>query len=547
MITNEGIEKHARRMQVLKNRRNNWESHWQEITELCIPRKSDIITTRTPGTKKMTKVFDSTALQAVELLAAGLNSFLTSTVNRWFSLRTAVEELMDHHEVKVWLEDVEKKMYSVFNTSNFGNEMHEIYMDLGTIGTGSMYIAEDDETICRFHTRHIAETFIDEGADGRINTMYRSFRYTSRQAAEMFGEDNLSKAIKENLKGKPDDYHEFVHIVGPRDDRDFQAVDALNMPWASLYVESKTKHLISEGGYNDFPFVVPRWLKGTQETYGRSPAMAALPDIKMLNKMSESEIKAGQKVVDPPYAMPSDGVIGSVKLNAGGLTAVRWDMFNKPGQIFQPLFTGANFPISFEMTEQRRNSIRKTFFTDLFLLIMERPQMTATEVVERNEEKMALLSPILGRLMSEMLNPLIDRVFGIMLRRGMFGPPPQILRGQDLRVEYVSPLARAQKLWEVKSIEKTLLQITPLAADHPELWDNYNLDKTARYLAEANGYPQELLNPKTLVAEIRQRRAQVEAEETQKQDLAQMADSGSKLLKATDGGKNVVSLARQAA
>ena len=169
----------------------------------------------------------------------------------------------------------------------------------------------------------------------------------------------------------------------------------------------------SEMCIRDSPYMAPRYTKSSFEIgYGRSPAMTALADIKMLNKMSEVTIRAAQKQVDPPLLVPDDGFMLPVRTVPGGLNFYRSGTRDR----IEPLNIGANNPLGLNMEEQRRGAIRAVFYVDQ-LILGTGPQMTATEVVQRTEEKMRLLGPLTGRLSQELLQPLITRVYSILSRQ----------------------------------------------------------------------------------------------------------------------------------
>lgn len=512
-----------------KGNRGVFESHWQEILDHVWPKKANVTQVSSPGQKKMTKVYDSTAIRALELFAAGLNSFLTSTVNRWFSLRTKDRDWMEYYIVKEWLQDVERRMFDALNSSNFGVQIHDTYMDDGSIGTSTLYVEEDPDEVLRFYTWHIRDYLILENGRGKVDTFFRLFKLSARQMRQMWPAVTFSREVNEALEKEPDKEFEVMHVILPRTERRTDSGLRSEMPIASIYWEKKTLHLIDEGGYQELPAICTRVAKQKLEHYGRSPAMTALPDIKMLNLMDKHTLQAAQKRLDPPQFVPDDGVVGNVKLTPGGLTYIRLNAikagFNKP----MPMMQGGDLGLSLELMQRRIRSIESAFFVDLFLLLMERPTMTATEVLERNEERMALLSPILGRLMSEKLNPLIKRVFGILLRGGYLDPPPTVLADQQLVVEYISPLARAQKLYEQKTINRTFADISPYGTIDERVWDNFNFDAIARFTADINGFPEHLLRTTDERDAIRAARAEQIQQETMKQDAALMAETMSKL------------------
>ena len=279
----------------------------------------------------------------------------------------------------------------------------------------------------------------------------------------------------------------------------------------SAYVCKQTEMIISEGGFEELPYVVPRFLKATGETMGRSPAMTALPDVKMLNLMSKTIIQAAQKQIDPPLLVPDDGFLLPIRTQPGGLNFFR----SGTRETITPLNTGANIPIGLNMEEQRRAAIRQAFYVDQ-ILTAGSPQMTATEVIQRQEERMRVIGPVLGRLMNELLRPLIDRVFALMLRNDMLAPAPTVLQGLDIDIEYVSPLARAQKSSSLNNTMRALEILLPLAQSLP-VGDHIDPDGLVRHVTDALGVPKNTLRTQREVNEARQQRAQAEQEALQRQ------------------------------
>jgi hypothetical protein len=425
---------------------------------------------------------------------------------------------MQYDEVVEWLQDTEKRMYRMLRKSNFYSSIAESYLDDGVIGTSVMYAEEDFEDICRYYTRHISECFIAENNKGRVDTLFREFRYTARQAFQEWG-DAIGDAAKKILAKEPDKELTFLHVVMPREERDPRRSDRLSMPFASLYIEPEKKAILSEGGYHEFPYAAHRWTKDTGETYGRSCAMNALADIRMVNEMSKTNLRAGQKQVDPPIIAPDSGVTGSIKLVPAGITYIRSDLFAERAEP-RPMKIGGNTRLGLDMEDRRREAIRKFFFVDLFLMLMERPTMTATEVMERNEEKAGILGPVLGRVMGEKLNPTIKRSFGIMARAGKLSPPPRILDKQKLTIRYVSLLAKIQELYETRNIQSTLQEVGQYGQVFPEVWDNVDPDMLFDEIADRHGFPQRARRGADKVAKIRTARNQTAQEETEKQDVA---------------------------
>ena len=503
----------------LEGQRQNWETHWQEVADFMQPRKADVTKRRSRGDKRMERIFDSSPIQAVELLAASLHGMLTNPSTPWFTLRFKDEEIDNDDEAKLWLESSTDAMYTAFNRSNFQQEIFELYHDLITFGTAAMFIEEDDDDIVKFSTRHINEIFIAENDKGRIDTIYRKFKISARAAIQKFGEA-VSSDVQTKAKKDPYEEIEILHAVYPRADFNPNKKDKGNMPFESVYLEHKNGNELSVGGFREFPFVVPRYLKASNEIYGRSPAMTALPDVKMLNEMSKTTIKAAQKQVDPPLLVPDDGFLLPVRTVPGGLNFYRSGTRDR----IEPLNIGANNPLGLNMEEQRRTAIRNVFYVDQ-LLLQQGPQMTATEVIQRNEEKMRLLGPVLGRLQSELLKPMIDRCFAILLRNNQFAQAPEFLSGQDIEIEYVSPLAKAQKGTELSSITRAIEILGSLANVAP-VFDYINFDALVKHVADLVGVPQKVLKLQSQVNAEREQAAQQQQEMAQMQQLQQVAKAG---------------------
>ena len=513
------------RFQHVEGQRDNWNNHYQELADYMLPRKADIVKKRSRGEKRMELIFDGTALQSVDLLSSSLHGMLTSGATPWFHLTMKDEELGRDEEVQRWLEDSSQRMMRAFTMSNFETEVHEMYVDLVVFGTGCMFVEMDDKTL-RFSTRHISEFYVTEDQYGIVDTVFRKYEIPARQAVQRFGIDNVGAFIAKTFEKKPDENVTILHAVMPRKDRDPTKANNKNMPFASMYICMETKMVMQESGFQEFPYVVPRFLKATGEVMGRSPAMVALPDVKMLNLMSKTIIQAAQKLIDPPLLVPDDGFLLPVRTQPGGLNFFR----SGTRDTITPLNTGANIPIGLNMEEQRRTAIRSAFYVDQ-LLTGGSPNMTATEVVQRQEERMRVIGPVLGRLMNEMLRPMIDRVFALMLRADMLAPPPEILQGLDVDVEYVSPLARAQKSSSLNSTMKALEILLPLAQALP-VADHINADGLVNHVMDSLGVPKKVVKPQSEVDASReeqaaQQQAMMERQEASQdvQDVAQIAQA----------------------
>ena len=493
----------------LKSYRTPWENLWQDCGEYVNPNRGDFSTIRyRADTARYDKIYDTTAPLANENLASGLQGFLTSPSQRWFSLATYDDQINEQHNVKEWLNLATNILYDrVFNIpeSNFNSQAHELYLDLGSFGTAVMMVQDTPGSGITFRTFHLADCYIQENDKGFVDTLYRKYKRTGRQLIERFGEAVPEKIVKISQK---DPYREFevIHAVEPSETYGEPLKKPTKKAFKSCYILLEEKTLLEEGGFDEFPYMVPRWSKVAGEIYGRSPSMTSLPDIKMVNAMMKTIIKAAQKLTDPPLLVPDDGFILPVRTVPGGLNFYRSGTQDR----IEPLETKGRPDIGFDLLQNRREHIKAAFHVDWMQMPDQKgsPNMTATEVIARQEEKMRLMGPMIGRLQVEFLGPLIDRVFRIMNRKKLLPQAPGILEGQDMKIVYTSPLARAQKSGQLMTITRLFESMAPLFQTKPELLDNMNTDETFRYFHHLLDAPAKILNPEEKVQEERQARAE---------------------------------------
>jgi hypothetical protein len=540
MISQEQVVHLVKRKGKLKAQRGTWETHWQDLSNYVLPNSADFSLRRSKGDKRTTLLYDSTGVHANEMLAAGLHGMLTNPASNWFSLRIKddSQNIGGDFEAKQWLEDTTNAVMAEISAPSvaFPSHIHEYYLSLCSIGTACMFVGEPaTREGISFRSIHVDEIFIAENADGIIDTVFRGFKMTVRQIVQKWGEESLSPRIKRMYEKQEFEKEiDLLHCVYPREDVDRSKKAATMLPVASVYIDEKEHHVLAEGGFDEMPYMVSRWAKTVGEVFGRSPAMTALPDIKMLQEIMKTTIKAAQKIVDPPLLVPDDGVLGPIRTIPGGLNYYR----ASSGARIEPLLTGGNIGISYEMMTDLRERIRTTFFLDQ-LQFQGAPRMTATEVIERTERTLRLLGPTLGRLQSEFLGPMIERIYGVLSRGGRLPEPPQSVAEQELRIEYVSPLARAQRQSETQGIMRTLEFIGPIAGMDPQAAQLIKGADTVRHIAELNGVPPMLLKSNEELME--EAKAQQEAQAAQQQMM-----QGAQVMDMMQKGANVAKTAGDA-
>ncbi|MGH2927928.1 MAG: portal protein, partial [Solirubrobacteraceae bacterium] len=453
----------------LNGDRTTWLVHWQDVTDYMLPNRADYIIERTPGMKRMAKVFDSTPIWAAEQSAGGFYGLLTSPTLQWFFLEPEDDRLGQVPEVAAWLDEAARRLYAIFNGPryNFASQAHELYLDLVTIGTAAMAVLESPRSKLRFSTRHMRECVIQENEEDRVDTLVRRWKYTAKQAVETWGEAAGERVVKA-AADRPDEKFEFLHCVRPRAVRSAGRNDARHKAFESVYVSAADGAVISEGGFEEFPYLVPRFSKMSFEIYGRGSGMTALPDVKMLNAMAKTVLKGAQKVVDPPLQVPDDGFMVPIKTVPGGLNYYRAGSQDR----IEPMQTNGQISLGIEMVNALRQAIKSEFYLDLLAMPSDPSDplaagkgVTATWVVRDRDQKLVLMAPILARLYAEFLGPLVDRTFAIAWRQSramrwgagaLLPEPPAELSGAALRVRYVSPIEAAQNASRLDGIGRVV-------------------------------------------------------------------------------------------
>lgn len=502
-----------------------------------MPRKAQVTEVdSTPDTYKHDRLYDTTIGRANMVLANGQMAWMTPMEEPWFSFDPLPNQ-RGNDEAKQWFQACSHIALEELANSNFYTEIHELYLDRGCFGTAALF-AEPGNNGELFFANHDVGTYsVAENSRGFVDTVFREFDLSARAAAQEFGEENLSKELRQALNDpkKIDELSTFIHAVYPRseDDRKPQAIDGENKPIASVYLEAKTKNKLKEGGYDEMPYFVTRYLKWGDSPYGWSPGWMALPEARQVNFM-EKHLDVLAEVAAFPRLLYPDTLEGDVDLAAGGITYYN---ANNPA-LPQEWATQGRYDVGVERSNQRRKAIDDAFHVDLFKMFSQiDKEMTAREVSERAAEKIIQFSPTFARMGTELFGPVLKRVFGILLRAGAFPPPPEsvMVLGDDggfipePRVSYSSKIALAIKSLHNTSWVRTMETMLPMADRQPDVLDNYNLDIISRDTSRNDGLPAEWLRPQDEVEKIRQQRAEAEAKAAEVQQAQQAADAAQKV------------------
>jgi len=519
----------ARRYEALLQRRAPWDEAWQSLADHFLPTRCRLAPQHDAteeGPMLNRGLVDATGILAMRTLAAGLQGGLTSPARPWFRLSLDDADLARSRPGQAWLDEVAARMRTVFQRSNFYNAMHTLYGELGTFGTAFVFELADPLTGFRFVPLCAGEYVLDCDAARRVDTVFRRSAMTLRQIVQAFGTAALPETLREAARRNPEERRNVIQAVYPRETTPDGRCDGAGMPVASVYwLEGRDgeRHALRVSGFRSFPGFGPRWDVAGNDVYGRSPAMDALPDCRMLQQMGLTTLKAIHKAVDPPMSVSAGLRSVGLDLTPGGINYVNSAPGQSPQAATPLLQINPDLSTARKAMESVQDQIREGLYNDMFKLILEgRSGVTASEIAAREEEKLVLVGPVLERLHDELFIPLMDRTFECMRQLDMLPPCPPELAGRRLRVEFVSLLAQAQKLVGVSAADQYMALTLRASSAWPEALDTLNVDHLLDNYAESLGLPVSL----TRSPEERQQLRATRAETAQNQALAQAVDKG---------------------
>lgn len=519
----------------LKAERLSFEPHWRELSDFTRPRSTRFTASEVNrGDRRNSKIIDPAAVMAARTLSSGMMSGITSPARPWFRLATPDRDLMDYGPVKLWLETVEQRMNEVFNRSNLYQSLPLMYEDLGTFATGAMAVVADPQRVIRTVPFPTGSFYIANGSDLSVDTAVREFSMTVRQVITEFGMDAVSDTVKSQWNsGQYGQWVNVIHAVYPNLDRQTGKLEAKHKAYKSVYYEatSTDDKLLRESGYDEFPIMAPRWEVNGEDVYGSScPGMVALGSVKALQLLQRRKAQMIDKITNPPLQAPASIKSQRISTIPGGINYLPMaDVNNQIKPLFQIPANGTNGLL--EDIQDTRQIIDHAYFVDLFRMMqtVNTRSMPVEAVAEMREEKLLMLGPVLQRLDSELLDKLINRTFSVMAENNLLPVPPDEMQGMQLKVEYISVMAQAQKAIGVSSIERFIGFTSGIGQFKPDALDKINVDETIDAYAASIGVPPSVVATNEQVAQIRENRAQQQAMAQQMQ-MAQAAVGGAQAL-----------------
>ena len=528
-------EKHIEDYQKLKGGRSNFEGYWQSLHDYFYIESPDINALSSAGSElKADFLYDSTTVEAADVLPAGFMSYLTPPTSKWHGLRPRRQELRDNNNVLSFYDDVCAEVHFTLNRSNFYDQMFNSYKASGVYGTSILIEEEDIEDDVRFYNLPIKQVCLVEDGRGRVTAYYIEFEYTAEQAESRWGREKLSREMQEELTAetKQNKKHPFLLYISKRYVRDVKKKDKRNLPIEACWIDIGGKMTVDEGGYHEFPAFCHRFDKRPFIPWGYSPAMKALPFARILNAIAKTNLRTMMKNTDPPIAVPDNAFIMPFNANPRAV-----NYYNKTKMDGKDIFPFANFgdpQVGMNAIEYYSQKVKSLMFNDVFLAFDGiTKQMNNPEVMERINEKMTMLGPAVGRYISEMLNPVVIRTIGILSRRGKLPPPPdELILDPEYEIDCISQLAQAQRRSELNALMTGLGLVGQMAQVQPDVLDKISPDKVVDEAWSILGAPERVLRDDSEVEAIREakgRLAQQQLQMEMTQQGAEVLEKGSKV------------------
>jgi len=528
------LQEAERRSASMIAERESWIPEWEDIRNYMLPYHGRFSDDRpNDGQRKDQRIIQDVAKASLRVLSAGLLSGLTSPSRPWFKLNIPNPLLSESKPARSWLDEVERRMYSVFAASNLYSELQKMYVELGGFGTACAIVSKDYEDVIRLRTFTIGEYALALNDSLKVDTMYRDFQMTARQIEQRFGRDNCSDAVKSSIEnGRSETWFTVRHLICPNPDIKPGRRDVSGKKFISVYWERGARTDVNDGflevlGYDNFPVLAPRWEVVSNDIYGRGPGWDCRGDVKMVQDMRADSMEALDKMIDPPILLPASMRNEDIDLTPGGVTFVP----SNEGM------TGAHpaFNVAVDMTkleysiESAVSRIRTAFYVDTFLMLQQVADKTKTayEVAELTREKMLMLGPAIEQQEETLLKPIIERTFEIMNDAGLIPDPPEEMQGQSIDIEYVSILAQAQKAVATSGMREWISIVTELSAAFPEMRLKVNPTEFVDEYGKLLGISAKLINSDEEVAEAQAKERQM----MQTQQAMAMAQQGAQTAK----------------
>lgn len=519
----------------LKNERSPHEEMWKSITRFCSPDQDFWSNVKENAEGPSNHVFDGTPMSAVTIMANALQGYMASKVTKSFSVGIESYRTLPfmpfEGRVRRYVQDLDDALTWMINHSNFYDSVNEMFRLGGVIGTAVVYadkVPGEDRIVNLIS--HPNDVWISENSSEVVDTVFRRVWMSMREVIDRWGGDAELQRLAE---ADPFKQYEILHIVLPRSVRDATKIDNTNKPYASYWVDVTKRKLLHESGFDVFPYMVWRWSTPNSSVYGWGPSHNAMAEILRINRLSKTMTDAAQLSVFPALNVPTES-IRQVNLNPRGMNA-----YVDPSRMITPIQQVGNYPIGRDREQAIELAIRQHYMVDMFLMMNQYADTnkTATEVLEMQAEKAAVMGAITSRIEGELFDRLFNRYFEIGTMNGWLPPPPpeafEMLNGAELKIDYIGPMAQMQqRFYQKQSIDAPLERILTYAQMLPELLDAIDATELGIRMVAESSLPEDIVRPRAEIKKIQEARAKM----MQEQAMADINMKQAKAAKDSEGG-----------
>lgn len=558
------------RAEELEDIRRPYQKVWRDIVCYSMPmgdrsfeikmNQIDKFTLGPESAERGKELFDHTSVVAVDRLTSGVEGLTTPSSEKWhgldkldpFSAEPSDEEQEWFDEYRDFLFRARYNPKAGFALANQGAIRSAVALGTGVFKVEESFDPESRNIPFKYRRIPLSENLLGVNEQGQVDTNYRRFTMTARQLMQRFGEANSDK-VKDaaNDHKRMDDRFDIIHAVGPREETGSRSGTNRTSPFSSIWIDCSHRHMIGDGGFFEFPYVVYYWQQDADTPYGQSPIMLALAEIKSLNLLAKNTLRAVQQWTNPPVGIADDGVVGmKVNLNPG---KVNPGAVGPDGRLkVQPIVTAQNPTFIQQVMDVKRDQIRDALFVNLFQILVNNPQQTATEALIKANEKGELLGPAGSKIQDGLAN-MLDRETGILARKGAFESgsplePPESLRGEDFGARFTAPLDRLRRGNEAVAIQRTYETAGQIAAakQDPTIFDKFDDDTAIEHIQQINGAPRDIFRTDEEVAEIRQQRADAQAQQAAIEQAQAAGEAANEAIPAIRDGADLVAEIQEA-
>lgn len=551
---------------------NNYYDH---ISRFVLPRQSKFYQEhREEGYTDLIRIRNSKPVQALSNFASIYANIITPRGMKWHKLKlkktfgqdskgvnlrnllpnlsqdliTGVNAQSEARSTRVFLEKFNNDLLEMRNATfcNFYDQNHEVCTSVGAFGNGVLFIDKNEDGIY-YKNYHISNIYIDTDYMGRVDSVYRKFQLTVRQAMQQFGDDISPETKAHWMTKDPGDTMKFLHVVAPIGELDNREMDGHK--YSFYYASCDDQLVLRKGFYRTMPYAIDRYFIPTDEKYGQSPTSLALCDIKNLNIMTHLALSSAWRAVTPPLLAPSADDSNPFKFRIGPDAIIQGGLTPDGERLVRPMEFNARPDLGLAYIKELEMNVSRSFLADLSSVLAENPEMTATAVMSLNLHEHKKLMAIISRTQSEYLRTLLTREISLLIDMGMFDEggieiPAEIQERMTddphslldvLDITFESDITNSIYNDEAISLSRTLEILLPLIQADPQKVMLFNLEEIIPDIAKKQGLPTKYIRS---IEEFKQMVQQMQQAQ-QEQQMAAQAKDLAQANKAVEEGLNL--------